>query len=93
MIDLSEIGKAWITSIFPTIQQSKLARDRAAICETCPSKKIITKKLKLGIICVDCGCPIEKKVFSDKFNPCPQKKWKEVDTLNLPQKKDKSSLI
>jgi len=40
----------------------------------------LTNKLKIGVVCGECGCPITKKIFSNDFNDCPLKKWEEVDT-------------
>jgi hypothetical protein len=46
-----------------------------------------SKKIGLATICEECGCPISKKIFTPKFNACPLKKWEEVDTPYLKQKK------
>jgi hypothetical protein len=76
---LIEIIKAWKIANNPNEGQYQLALKRSEICENCPSKKTITKIFKLGIICSECGCPIEKKVYSIKENACPLGKWKNVD--------------
>jgi hypothetical protein len=78
-MDLIEIINAWKIAYNPSDTQYKLALERSSICDTCPSKKIITKIFKLGVICVECGCPIEKKIYSIKENACPLGKWKNID--------------
>jgi hypothetical protein len=91
-MDVIEIINAWKIANNPTPNQEKLAELRGKICDGCPSKKIITKKLKLATICNQCGCPIAKKIFTPKFNACPLGKWEEVDTPYIKEKKS-STLI
>jgi hypothetical protein len=94
-MDLIEIIKAWKIANNPSDSQYQLALQRSEICENCPSKKTITKIFKLGIICGECGCPIEKKVYSIKENACPLGKWKDIDSnyfKNIEFKKTKSVL-
>jgi hypothetical protein len=91
-MDVIEIINAWKIANNPTPKQEKLAELRGKICDGCPSKKIITKKLKLATICNQCGCPIAKKIFTPKFNACPLGKWEEVDTPYIKEKKS-STLI
>jgi len=93
-MDVLEIISAWKIANNPTPNQEKLAASRFDICKDCPSKKILTKKLKIATVCGECGCPISKKIFSPKFNPCPLGKWAEVD-IELVQhtQKKNSSLI
>jgi hypothetical protein len=78
-LDFKKISKAWFDSYFGSNEQKKLAEKRAAICEVCPSRKVITEKLSLATICGECGCPIRKKVFSSAFNDCPLEKWENID--------------
>lgn len=78
-MNLNEIIDSWIISIKPSEEQKILAKKRVEICNNCEEKKIITRKLYIGIICRNCGCPINKKIFSPKQNPCPLKKWEQVD--------------
>jgi hypothetical protein len=85
-MDVIEIINAWKIANNPTPNQEELAKLRASICEVCPSKKVITKKLKLATICGECGCPIAKKIFTPKFNPCPLKKWEKIDIQYIPEK-------
>jgi hypothetical protein len=79
MSNIKEIIDAWIISFNPTKNQLNKAIDRGKICDSCPSKKVIVKSIKLATICGECGCPIQKKIFSVDLNPCPLKKWEEVD--------------
>jgi hypothetical protein len=89
-----EIINAWVIAKNPTTEQKILAEKRYNICDTCPSKKTITSKLEIGVVCGECGCPITKKIFSTEINACPLKKWKEIDDEFHPptQKKVKTFL-
>ena len=80
-IDIKEITSAWWDSYFADDNQKELAKERLNICEECPSLEQKFKQIKKLTIsfCGECGCPISKKIFSNKFNPCPLGKWKEVD--------------
>lgn len=91
-MDVIEIINAWKIANNPTPKQEELAALRGKICDGCPSKKVITKKLKLATICNECGCSISKKIFTPKFNACPLGKWEEVDIQYIPEKKS-STLI
>lgn len=88
-----EIVSAWIIANNPTREQKLLAENRFKICNTCPYKKVVTEKIGLGTICAECGCPLSKKIFSTEFNPCPQKKWQDVDTKFMPATQKKSKTI
>ena len=79
MDNLFTIIEAWRIAISPTKKQAELANLRGKICEPCPSNKSFIKEKKWSAICTECGCPIDKKVFTNAENPCPLKKWKEVD--------------
>jgi hypothetical protein len=80
-IDIREITSAWWDSYFADDNQKKLAKERLSVCESCPSLQTKFKKIrKLTIsLCGECGCPISKKIFSNKFDACPLGKWKEID--------------
>lgn len=78
-MNLNEIVNAWITSINPSEDEKKRSIERLEICEGCTFKKEILKNKKWSTICSSCGCVISKKIFSQEFNPCPLKKWEEVD--------------
>lgn len=79
-LDFRKISRAWFDSYFGTPEQKTLASKRIAICETCPSRKVLTDKIGIATICGECGCPLSKKIFATKFNDCPLEKWQEVDS-------------
>lgn len=81
-IDIREITSAWWDSYFAEDNQKELAKQRLSICKSCPSLEQKFKKVKKITVsfCGECGCPISKKVFTNKFNACPLGKWKDVDT-------------
>jgi hypothetical protein len=95
MIDYEEIFKSWKASIKPTLKQEKLAEKRLDICLGCNYKKEVLKGVKWSAYCEDCGCPINKKIFSPIFNACTQKKWENVDSeyLDVMADKEKKSII
>jgi len=87
--NIKTIVKAWAISFNPSERQRELAEKRSEICFSCPARK------KVGIvhICSECGCPIDKKVFTDELNPCPLQKW-TIDEEYLNKKtKVKTTLI
>jgi hypothetical protein len=86
-MDVIEIINSWKIANNPTPKQEELAKLRASICEVCPSKKVITKKIGLATICGECGCPISKKIFTPKFNACPLDKWNITDSPYFEEKK------
>ena len=80
MFKFEEILKAWIAKWNPTPEQVELAEKRYAICEECPSRKIIENPIRNFYVCGECGCPLEGKTFSQKKEgACPLGKWDEVD--------------
>ena len=85
-MNFTEIINAWIISINPNEEQKTLALNRANICDTCEYKKYVIKKP----ICSACGCPITKKVFSEKQNACPKGKWNDVDSKFFSENKQKN---
>ena len=91
-MDFLEIINAWKIAYNPTPRQLKLANLRGEVCNSCPSKQVITKNLEIGTICGECGCPLSKKIFSPKYNTCPLKKWEEIDKVHNVQK-NSSSII
>jgi hypothetical protein len=93
MLNFKKIFNAWVTAYKPSENQKLLAEKRNEICEVCPSRKVLTTKLDIGVICNECGCPITKKIFSADFNDCPLKKWESVDNVHFPPRKVNKSLI
>jgi len=82
---------AWITAKNPTNEEKTLAEARWNVCLQCEEfreKRPITGEP----YCNECGCPLNKKIFSKTYNECPLKKWKDVDDLlyTLTQKQNKS---
>ena len=92
-MNFKTILDAWIIANNPTDQQKKLADARLDICNLCPSKTELVKKLQLTVICMECGCPIIKKVHTNLFDSCPLGKWKDVDTILFPTQKTEKSLF
>lgn len=95
MIDYKEIFEAWKTSFNPTPEQEELAEKRLEVCLGCEYRKEVLKGIKWSAYCGDCGCPLNKKVFSKKFNPCTKEFWKDVDSKYLepiPSKKNKTMI-
>jgi len=95
MIDYKEIFEAWKISFNPNHEQESLAKERLDVCLGCDFRKEVLKKVKWSAYCGDCGCPLNKKVFSTMFNPCTQKKWENVDSnyLDVIKTKNKNSII
>ena len=92
-LDFKKIFNAWITAHNPTDRQLELAENRNKICDSCPSKKVITEKIKIATICNECRCPISKKIFSKDFNDCPLFKWENVDKDYFPNQKKNTTII
>ncbi len=83
MDSLKTIIDAWVISYNPTESQKKNAELRSKVCETCAARKKIA-----GIhICKKCGCPVGKKIFSNKYNACPLKLWGDIDDRFFKMKK------
>jgi hypothetical protein len=77
--DLKEIAKSWLISASPSLLQKEIAQKRYNICLQCeyynPSRVLTHDEY-----CIDCGCPLSKKIFSPKFDACKLHKWFDVDT-------------
>ncbi len=80
-MNAGEIVKAWITSFNPNEAEKKMAMDRNEICKQCPSKKEILRTKGWTSMCKECGCPISKKIYTKRYNPCPLGKWEKVDNM------------
>lgn len=76
---LKEITGSWWRAANPTEEQSNLAELRLGICKECPS--MVESAVSFGYKCGECGCPIGKKIFTDRKNGCPMSKWNNVDKL------------
>jgi hypothetical protein len=90
-----EIFEAWLISFNPTDAQLVIAQERLDVCMGCEYKKELIKKNKWSAYCEKCGCPLNKKIFSNMFNPCPAKKWIDIDSKYLKslKPKEKKSII
>ena len=77
MLKLAEIAKAWIAAANPTPEQKIIAEHRASVCDTCPSKA--HQAIMDFYYCSECGCPLNKKIFSPVEGPkaCPLAKWEQ----------------
>jgi uncharacterized paraquat-inducible protein A len=86
-----DIAEAWIIAKNPSIEQKNLAEARWNICIQCDEFRK-ERPVTGEPYCNDCGCPLNKKIFTNKFNECPLEKWKDVDNLlfHLTQKQKKS---
>lgn len=89
-LDIKKIVKAWAISINPTDKQKELAEKRWSICSTCPSKKEVLKSKEWSYICGSCGCPLSKKVFTNRVGECPLGKWNTIDADYFDTKKEKT---
>ncbi len=88
-----EIFTAWVKSMNPTQTEKELAKERLTVCLSCDLRKEVVKGNDWSAFCGKCGCPLNKKVFSNMFNSCPMEKWKDVDSKYLEileVKKDKT---
>lgn len=93
-MDIKEIISAWIIKKNPTPTQQQLAIERYAICEKCPSKSNLLLQKKWTEHCSECGCPLQGKIFTPKYNGCPLEKWKGVEEKYLVKdtKKEKTTI-
>jgi hypothetical protein len=89
-LDFKKIVKAWMVAANPSPLEKELAEKRIEICNGCEHRKVITTKLKIGVICGKCGCPLNKKVFTMKNDACPEHKWLEVEKGYFKSKTDSS---
>ena len=82
MLKAYEILKAWAISFNPTEKQQKVAIDRFSICESCEFKRETFRNKVWSYVCNECGCPLQKKIYSPVPNACPKKFWETVDKKN-----------
>jgi|694.fasta_scaffold127156_3 hypothetical protein len=85
MIDFKDIYESWKKSGNPTDIEKQHAFERLSICKgttTAPKCEYyveIVKNKKWSSLCVSCGCPIPKKIFTNKTPSCPKNKWDIID--------------
>lgn len=87
-MNIKQIIEAWTIAINPNERELLLAKERVKICDVCESKTMI-----IVPVCSECGCPIGKKIFTNALNPCPLKKWEEIDVKYFPKDKIKKTLL
>ena len=92
-MNIKQIIDAWRVAYNPTDIQKELAERRLQICDGCEHKTNITKSIKITHICAECGCPINKKVFTQEYDPCPLRKWTVVDTPYFTKRKSDKTLL
>ncbi len=87
------IADAWLAAANPSEKRKELAEGRWNVCIQCPEFRE-ERPVTGEPYCNDCGCPLNKKIFSKIYNECPLKKWKDVDDILWPQtQKQNKSLI
>jgi hypothetical protein len=94
-LNFKEIFESWIISFNPSEDEKILAEKRLNICSTCEFRKELIKKNNWSLYCGKCGCPLNKKIFSRIYNPCPLEKWEGVDSQHKirVEKKKEGSII
>lgn len=91
-MDFNEIVTAWMTAKNPSENIKILAEKRFEICRLCEHRKEILKDVEWTHICGKCGCPINKKIFSQKKGACPIGKWDNVDDTHMKIKSTKTTI-
>lgn len=72
-MDIKEIIKAWYKASNPSKEDLEIAEARLNICTECPN----LKRISSIDLCGKCLCPINKKVFTDNKDSCPENKWEK----------------
>ena len=75
---IKEIVEAWAIAAKPNVEQKQRAVLRYAICKTCEWNKSVPI---FGETCHQCGCPLDKKIFSTRKGACDIGKWDKVDKI------------
>ena len=92
--NIGEIIKAWITANNPSELEKQLAEERLEICMTCEFRKEIIHNKEWSALCGKCGCPLNKKIFTDQYGSCPLNKWELIeDKYKLHLKKKNKTII
>jgi len=93
MNKIREIIGAWIISFNPSKERKELAEKRYEICIGCEYYEE-SRPITRDEHCKKCGCPIKKKIFTEKTNEsCPLNKWSHLDSAYLAQINKKSKSI
>jgi hypothetical protein len=69
-----DIGQAWITAANPSQEEKEKAEDRLSKCNDCEFKRQNTTLIDF-YYCELCNCPLDKKIFAQDKESCPEKKW------------------
>ena len=81
-IDIKEIILSWYDSFTDDEKkrpgQLELAQKRYEICLGCEHFRP-KRFFKNDSYCNDCNCPLNKKIYSRKYNACQLNKWQEID--------------
>ena len=88
---IKEIAQAWIIAAKPTAYQKELAEQRYNICLGCKYYGE-ARPITGDEYCIDCLCPLDKKIFSPKTDACPQHFWLEIETKYFKEKNTKTLL-
>lgn len=88
-----EIINAWITAANPNEIETQLAKERLDICMGCKFKKEVIHNKEWSALCGACGCPIKKKIFTDQYGSCPEKKWNLIESKYIKHLKRKEKTI
>ena len=67
---VTEIFNAWKVAANPTEDQKQIAEDRLKVCMSCEFKRD-----EPIFHCGTCGCPLQKKIYSQVPRSCPKGKW------------------
>ena len=67
---VTEIFNAWKVAKNPTDNQQEIAEERLETCNSCEFKR--EQPL---LHCGACGCPLQKKAYSQVARSCPKGKW------------------
>jgi hypothetical protein len=85
-LNIKEIVQSWAIKINPTEKQKKMAEERYAVCVTCPSNVKVFDKA-WSEVCNECGCPLQAKIFSPKYDACDLHKWIDIENRYSPNGK------
>jgi hypothetical protein len=93
--NIKEIVQSWAIASNPSEKQKILAENRYKICLDCSFYRK-SRPITHDEYCSDCQCPLSRKIFSPRFDACPQHKWLEVEKeyfTNIESLKNKKTLL
>lgn len=71
-----EIATAWVVAADPSPEQKATAEYRISVCNSCEHRKQNTTLVDF-YYCGLCGCPLNKKIFAQEKDSCPESKWEK----------------